>query len=262
MGFGIRFYHYLVRLPCFQLRQNNMEKHHQTSALGFNILDLPPQILSDILRKVPVYSIFSCRCVCKTFRNLLTDSYFARAFVSNAVKSPTSFVVVTEQLRLFSIDCESLSSNNRSSSTSRFGKIQNHSSSSTYKSEFDQIHHQNDVVEEKFTRRQVRLKNNMKLVNSCNEFLSLSTFDANMRNIYYVCNPVLGEFLMLPPPPSSGNIFICYSAFGFDPESKQYKIIQLVPKADRFVAELYTLGENSWRIFLVTNKRIDHLRGR
>ncbi|KAI4298895.1 hypothetical protein L6164_032408 [Bauhinia variegata] len=226
-----------------------MEKRHQTlqSQVGFHILELPVQILYDILAKLPVRSIFCCRCVCKTFRKLVTDAYFANLYISRA---PTSFVVVTEQLRLFWIECFSGPHclNPASSSASRFAEVGNPSSSETLGSGIDQIGNQIDRLEEKFTKRYIRLEIDMKLVNSCNGFLCLYHSDMENRNLYYLCNPILGEFVMLPPTLSDGHQFLGFSAFGYDPKSKKYKILQLVQKLDKVVGELYTLGENSWRI--------------
>ncbi|KAF7801261.1 F-box protein [Senna tora] len=189
--------------------------------LPLNILDLPVHLLSDILLKLPVFSIFSCRCVCKTFLKILSNSYFSHLYISRA---PTSFVVVTDQLRLFYLDCygQALASDYASSCQAA---VQKPSSSLTYRSGIDchniTDHHQiqTDAFQDKFTS----------------------------RNVYYICNPILGEFLRVPPPPSSAREYLG-SAFGYDPETKVYKILQFVWRSNRVIAELYKLGDNSWTV--------------
>ncbi|KAI4296134.1 hypothetical protein L6164_036117 [Bauhinia variegata] len=231
-----------------------MEKHNQTSQsqLGFQILELPVHILYDILAKLPVWSIFCCRCVCKTFRELITDKYFENLYISRA---PTSFVVVAESFftkpHIFWIDCFSQPPclNPASSSASRFAAVGDPSSSETFRSGIDQIGYHNDGIKDKFTKWYIRLKGNLKLVNSCNGFLCLHQYsDKKMCRLYCLCNPILGEFVMLPPPPISSHKYLGFSAFGYDPKSKKYKILQLVQKLDKVVGELYTLGERSWRV--------------
>lgn len=87
----------------------------------------------------------------------------------------------------------------------------------------------------------------MYLVNSCNGFLCLRSFDFLGRNTYHICNPILGEFLRVPPPPSLNHEYLG-SAFGFDPKHKLYKILQFVWRSNRVMAVLYKLGENSWSL--------------
>ena len=87
----------------------------------------------------------------------------------------------------------------------------------------------------------------MNLVNSSHGLLCLRA--SGYPSLYYVCNPLLGEILTLPPPPTPSSRYLRFSAFGFDPLNKRYKILQLVMKPNnKMVAELYQLGDEKWRV--------------
>ncbi|CAL5393938.1 unnamed protein product [Camellia sinensis] len=93
--------------------------------------------------------------------------------------------------------------------------------------------------------------------------LFIASFSVVLSNDpIYVCNPILGEYITLPKPPDS-SIPIDYTssfvAFGFSLISNQCKVVRSVhPKVldpmtglqvngDYDEAEMYTLGEGSWR---------------
>ncbi|OIV89594.1 hypothetical protein TanjilG_15867 [Lupinus angustifolius] len=102
------------------------------------------------------------------------------------------------------------------------------------------------------------------IVNSCNGLLCVCTTPFN--NPIYVCNPITGEYIMLPKPKLNG--LFCYhideegkselyksnfviSGFGFNPKTNQYKVMRMVElettKETRYVTvQVLTLGSTSW----------------
>ncbi|KAK1567325.1 hypothetical protein Q3G72_010888 [Acer saccharum] len=54
--------------------------------------ELPLPILIDILSRLPVKTILQCKCVCRTWFNLLSDPYFAQMCLARA---PVSILLLT-----------------------------------------------------------------------------------------------------------------------------------------------------------------------
>ncbi|CAH1444715.1 unnamed protein product [Lactuca virosa] len=52
--------------------------------------DLPVPVMSDILSRLPVKTIIQCKCVCKKWLDLVSDSYFANLHLS---RSPASLMI-------------------------------------------------------------------------------------------------------------------------------------------------------------------------
>lgn len=90
----------------------------------------------------------------------------------------------------------------------------------------------------------------MNLINSSNGLLCLRASNYHSHSLYYISNPLLGEVLTIPPAPSPADHNLRFSAFGFDPKKKIFKILQLVSKSNRMVAELYQSDshDNTWTL--------------
>ncbi|XP_027329416.1 F-box/kelch-repeat protein At3g06240-like [Abrus precatorius] len=200
-----------------------------------HMLDFPLHILSDIMLKLPPYSIIRCACVCTTFRNIVTDPSFKHLYFSRA---PTTCVLLSDHHRLSTLH-SSPPQTSPSSASSCLARI--HSSASSL-SGIDPIlpHPKNPTPD---TSRFISFQGHMKLVNSSHGLLCMRS----QYPLYIVCNPLFGEILSLPPPPTTSNQFVRFSAFGFDPLTNRYKLIQIVPRHDQVVAELYQLGDDTWR---------------
>ncbi|KAE9456235.1 hypothetical protein C3L33_11862, partial [Rhododendron williamsianum] len=98
------------------------------------------------------------------------------------------------------------------------------------------------------------------IINSCNGLLCLfdeSDFGPCSDGPICICNPLLGELVTLPKSPSvrpMSELLSC-AAFGYSPMTNQYKVVRsfrsfvIGPVTDREMceAEIYTLGEGSWR---------------
>ncbi|CAH1444704.1 unnamed protein product [Lactuca virosa] len=53
--------------------------------------DLPGHVIVDILSRLPVKTIIHCKCVCKKWLDLVSDSYFANLHLS--ARSPAGFII-------------------------------------------------------------------------------------------------------------------------------------------------------------------------
>uniref|UniRef100_A0A2P2L6E8 F-box protein interaction domain protein n=1 Tax=Rhizophora mucronata TaxID=61149 RepID=A0A2P2L6E8_RHIMU len=195
--------------------------------IGFPIFELPIHLIFEILAKLPIKYVLRCSCVCKAFSSLIRDPYFSDLYLSRA---PTSFLVrqtSTTKTHIYAVD--SLPS-----------PLMNRPDLSDY-------NHQ--VLPKKRVAQFFEVNPEVVFVNSCNGFLCLyEAYPGDPR--YYVCNPILDEFVVMPRPPSfkHGHGYLDYSAFGFSPGTKKFKIVRFVSKMSNVMAEVLTMGWKSWRL--------------
>ncbi|KAK7363913.1 hypothetical protein VNO77_06075 [Canavalia gladiata] len=221
-----------------------MEKREKKGELGLphlHMLDFPLHILCDIILKLPPRSVIRCASVCTTFRDIVNDPSFRQLYFS---RSPTSCVVLTDHHRLTSIDCcaqEKLARSPPSSCIACFSSSSSSASTSSLSGIDPNLNLNQPNLGRQKGSRFIQLQVHMKLVNSSHGLVCLRS-----HYLYYVCNPLFGEILALPPPPTVD--YLRFAAFGFDPVSKQYKLVQIVPRGDQLVAELYQLGQDTWRV--------------
>lgn len=139
------------------------------------------------------------------------------------------------------------------SSSSCLGRLHDHSSPTASLPRttvgLPNHHRQQRALDNGDLKKLIQLNHKVELVNSCNGFLCLYSGSPTLPK-YFVCNPILGELETLPPPPSpkSGGQYLGYSGFGFCPKAKRYRIVRFVLQSNKMVAEVYTLGKQSWRI--------------
>uniref|UniRef100_A0A5B7CAE4 F-box domain-containing protein n=1 Tax=Davidia involucrata TaxID=16924 RepID=A0A5B7CAE4_DAVIN len=231
-----------------QQQQQQCQTRETMSELNFRILELPTHIICDILSRLPLKSILYCRCVCKMFLKILTDSYFAKIHLTKAPTTTASLILrehfgLSGFLYIYMIDLDETSST---------------SCSTDY-------HHSRGGgccrPRHALTKQNAELRfrdGKATLVGSCNGLLCL--YHASLQNpIYHICNPILGEYTVVPHliPSTSVYTYLNYSGFGFCPKTNQYKVIRFMclTSFDPFtaltlrktVAEIYTLGSESWR---------------
>ncbi|GKB34692.1 F-box associated domain containing protein [Tanacetum coccineum] len=60
------------------------------SSFNPSIEDLPPNVTADVLSRLPVKTIIHCKCVCKNWRQLVSDSYFVNLHLS---RSPAGIMI-------------------------------------------------------------------------------------------------------------------------------------------------------------------------
>ncbi|XP_058210526.1 F-box protein At3g07870-like [Rhododendron vialii] len=198
--------------------------------------ELPAHIVIDILSRLPMKSLFNFRRVCKEWLSLISDPHFANLHLSKSQLS----------LLFKPLDCKR-----------RSWKLNLVDLKTT------------PLIRPRNARKEFVTKINLpkgpnipcNIVNSCNGLLCLSG-DSNSNSgpcsddLICICNPLLGELVTLPKCPSVRPISdLSCVAFGYSPMTDQYKVVQSFrswvtdPVMDRETceAEIYTLGEGSWR---------------
>ncbi|KAK9285396.1 hypothetical protein L1049_024588 [Liquidambar formosana] len=175
----------------------------------------------EILSRLPIKTLFDCRRVCKTWRNLLSDPHFAELHVA---RSPISLLLKTFHMR----------------PESRMLHLFDLQGANTG--------HLDDRLK---LKAEVNIPNfRFALLNSCNGLLCLCEPDYS-DNPICVCNPILGEYITLPKV--KVGMRCCGAGFGFSHETNQYKVIRVLARMDAasdnkdYEAEIYTLGGGAWR---------------
>lgn len=215
---------------------------------GLPVLELPIHILYDIISRLPLETIFSCKCVCRVFLNIIKDPFFAKIHLTKAPSTSAALIVQEDQLPFgnfhpYMLDLDDTPA--RSSSSSDHHPCHQHFLSW-------QSHG--------LTQRNVNccfFKGNATLISSCNGLLCLYS-PASGEPLYCICNPISGECMALPPPISStsGYTYLNHSGFGFCPKTNKYKVIRFMSftSSDPFmvstlrtVALVHTVGTKSWR---------------
>ncbi|OMO98374.1 hypothetical protein COLO4_13967 [Corchorus olitorius] len=184
------------------------------------LTDLPTGVVIEILSWLPLKSVFNCRCVCKTWLQIISDPHFAKLHLSRSAISILIHgrdpLVERRYLRLYQI-VKALDS----------GFIR---------------------IEEMVFGPRLNLPEYspmISLVNSCNGLVCLHEFYE--RDLLYVCNPVLGEFITIKVPEEDNRDGIAF-CFGFSAKTNQYKVLQtFCVNGEEPKAEVYTIGTGSWR---------------
>ncbi|KAG5551625.1 hypothetical protein RHGRI_009892 [Rhododendron griersonianum] len=214
------------------MRRSNRKASHNTAAVGFP--DLPNHITCDILSRLPLNSIFTCRRVCKTWRELTLERYFAKLHL---FRCPLSFI--------------SYYKGTGKNSPSHFKIIQLHDPT-------DFGYH---YATTKFKTRiyfPFHVRNQIEMVASCNGLILLANYPS--RDHFIVCNPLRAQHFTLPKPPLKSapmTHYINCECFGFGfghcTATDQYKVLRYTPTITKgqtrlLEIDIYTLGiDDEWR---------------
>lgn len=189
-------------------------------------LELPVHLIFDIFSRLPIKTVFSCRCVCKIFSYLLSHPDYALPCLK---KTPSTLLI-------------------RESPENYLPRIFYHHAYLVDLEETNcSIHtHYPFAALPKYKIYCLPEVDKLELVGSCNGFLC---FYQPESFLYYVCNPLFGEYMVLPPPSPVPTDYIYLNYFGFCPKTNQYKVIRFVSTLLRSntVVEIHTLGTKSWR---------------
>ncbi|PRQ38979.1 putative F-box domain-containing protein [Rosa chinensis] len=187
---------------------------------AFNIQELPQALVIDILSRLSIKALYSCRCVCEDWLHIIHDPQFARLHL---LRSPISILIKT-------------------------------SSRARDQGKFDLIHISGSPMR---VERMRFAPNNVlpvcpvsvvKLMNSCNGLLCVCEWMRYDR--VYVCNPILGEYISIPLPDRNRHYSIDFVALGFNTRTNEYKIVQTnyySNYAHEPEAMIYTIGTGVWR---------------
>ncbi|XP_065858814.1 F-box/kelch-repeat protein At3g06240-like [Euphorbia lathyris] len=178
---------------------------------------LPPEIIIDILSRLPAKPLFRFKCVCTSWLSLISNNpEFAKAHLRHA-KQDTG----VNRYRL----C-------------------------LPKSPFQSIDHDaycygNNVVTRNLTYRHA-VTDELDFIGSCNGLIALA-LDSDSDII--VWNPTTGDSRLLPPGDSSMSDKV-FSGFGYDSYLDDYKVVRGVAAASSesgIKMEVFNLKGNTWR---------------
>uniref|UniRef100_A0A5B6ZDP7 F-box domain-containing protein n=1 Tax=Davidia involucrata TaxID=16924 RepID=A0A5B6ZDP7_DAVIN len=188
-----------------------------------------PDVLIDILTRLPIKTLMQCACVCKSWYSLLTNPSFITAHLDRSTvpdnKSDDDLLLV----RSYSED-------------------RNEEQYSVY---FD-----NETFDE-YAKLEFPLKSSRKcyfrIVGSCNGLMCLSDDQFGYAETLFLWNPSIRKTLALPSVRvgfKSHGPFMHAIGFGFDPLTNDYKVVRIVyldcveipPEVD-----IFTLRTGTWR---------------
>ncbi|XP_057437432.1 F-box/kelch-repeat protein At3g23880-like [Lotus japonicus] len=195
---------------------------------------LPSELVSNILSRLPAKDLVKCKSVCKSWFNLISDPYFATnyyAFYNNLKHQQEPLFVIRRPFLSSLKTCISLLSssvNHPHVSSELLNPPSEYNSDRQYWTE---------------------------IMGPCNGIYYLK----GSPNV--LMNPSLRQLKALPASnlstssPQKTYSLTNYAGFGFDPKTNDYKVVVIkdlwFEKAERqnghWTAELYSLNSNSWR---------------
>ncbi|CAK7338461.1 unnamed protein product [Dovyalis caffra] len=198
------------------------------------VAQLPHGLILDILSRLPIKSLFSCKLVCKTWLHLISDPHFAKLHLS---KSSTAILIRDVCFR----------------------------STELLSTQFvEEVHDKTvDVEKMRFVPNTNLPDTEFHVINSCKGLLCLDgKSKGNFNQMIYVCNPILGEYVIIPVFEKLRK-WEQYFALGFSSVSNQYKVLQTYfpdrPYVNQCRAEVYTVGTGQWRSIGNAPFSLDHL---
>ncbi|KAK9284893.1 hypothetical protein L1049_024074 [Liquidambar formosana] len=175
---------------------------------------LAPDVVIEILCKLPIKSLIHWRCVCKAWRDLILDPRFAR--LHHSTREPSTVVVFhfkgERKRSIYLMEPEAACDGDA------ITKVENPNLGIT-------------------------------IVGSCDGLLC--SCDDLSREYFYVSNPVTGERMTLPKIKTDPK-HLSVSGFGFSSKTNQYKVIRMSwicnPSGKpKLKVEICTVGNRSWR---------------
>ncbi|KAK4490083.1 hypothetical protein RD792_000738 [Penstemon davidsonii] len=193
--------------------------------------NLPSEIIIDILSRLPIKAIISCKCVCKSWSVLLETPEFVN---SHLLKSIPGLIFNPDEV-IFSVF--------------------------EFVDELELVHHDlfNNIITK--VHRMACLgppAAHMDKQGSADGLLFLREINPQ-PNLLYICNPITREYIKLPNPDSYRYPSVVTYGFGVSKTSNKYKVVRIfhecvrdptsgsllsIPKSE---CKVYTLGTGSWR---------------
>ncbi|XP_057441267.1 F-box/kelch-repeat protein At3g06240-like [Lotus japonicus] len=239
--------------------------------------DLPSPITADILLRLPTKSILICKCVCKSWKAVISDPHFAQSHFqqvpadSMMIRAKTPDNQVSRILHLLEFEPENFENDEddgqfwcckrdlviKAECNSNL-KLEN-----TLKLPFHWARRDKD--KKKGSQKPSKSEDEIfinKVINSSNGLLCLS--DQGKEN-FIACNPVTGEFIRLPKATRVDNTDEMplhqkiYAGFGFQPKTNEYKVVRIFKKR-YMIAQIHTLGTSTWRNLVVKSRYLTRLQ--
>lgn len=198
-------------------------KERICNGISISILDLPICILVEIFLRLSISTVVDCKRVCKAWYKFISDTEFASVYLR---KPPfTSVILPVEKNGLCLLELKG-----------------------GYDYTSKRICPKICRTPDGFSRGSVTI------LGSCNGLLCLAHYIYGEEQNYrlYVCNPLLGEYVMLPQPKVDKRIREEVYGFGFSPKTDQYKLFRIITRKWRVgktEAQVCTVGiGNDWRV--------------
>ncbi|XP_057456556.1 F-box protein At3g07870-like [Lotus japonicus] len=242
---------------------------------GVSFGDLPSHIIGHILLRLPIKSIFICKCVCRSWKTLISDPHFAKLHLQRA---PAGLLIrardpdpnrVSRILHLMEYEPENFENDDDDQFCCCDDFFINPECNSHLKLENNfklprcganlVLDKRDETMKRGRQRHYISSKpedDKFVVLNSCNGLLCLSDVH---RDYVVVCNPITGEFIRLPEATrvckiDNGRREI-YCGFGLQPKTNEYKVVRIskrywgsYPEIKRSMAvEVHTLGASSWK---------------
>ncbi|KAK4413274.1 F-box protein [Sesamum alatum] len=197
--------------------------------------NLPSELIINILSRLPVRTIISCKCVCKSWLNLLDTPEFARSHLSISVPGLILYESLrhVEHFEIFEFEDEP--------------DLERH-----------ELHY-NSIT--KISSKEFINEDHpgLGIQGSANGLVCFRKIGQHPETVY-ICNPITRDYIQLPTP---GTIWyyptIVTYGFGASKISGQHKVVRIyhecrrdpdthnllvIPKSE---CRVYTLGTGSWR---------------
>ncbi|KAH7864911.1 hypothetical protein Vadar_024859 [Vaccinium darrowii] len=212
-------------------RRRRQRKEVQSHTSTTTISELPSQIISDIISRLPLKSIFSCKRVCSSFRNQTLDPHFPQLQLP---RSPLCLILY------------------RPSNSAR----------PTY---FQFLPLDDSLVDLRSRRARIGFAtqidiaavSRLNILNSCNGLICLANY-LFTENVY-VCNPVTRQHFRLPESKEKPSVmdeepqplFFWYG-LGYSRSADLFKVVKFTLSLENVMSEsfcsIYTLGvDDEWR---------------
>ena len=176
---------------------------------GGGLLNLPLDIMADILSLLPIEDILRCRSVCKTWYGLTKGSYFFKLqFRRTFYHMPRLMFISKSENSVFLLDGKQCKAREIALPTV--------------------------------------LGRNLIVMSSCNGLLCLASEES--PNPVIISNPITRKYIVLPESVNASYSFIQLVGLGYDPWNMKYKVVRSYIDNSKFTRfEIITLGEASWR---------------
>ncbi|KAI3468778.1 hypothetical protein Pfo_025441 [Paulownia fortunei] len=216
-----------------------------SATMAESLTELPPNVLSEILSRLPIKSLFACRSICKTFLNLTSfNPHFNSLHSSNTAENLIiQFGNLYKPTRLVHLVDSELDT------AFRFGekvKLKPMFQIPKYPAKYFKKY-----------RVYVGEENKFVLVNSCNGLLYFAERSVCERS--FICNPITNEYVTLLEFDEERNERQLTMGlwFGFSPGENQYKVLRIFSTVtgkpwemgfkQEFWAQVHVVGSCSWR---------------
>ncbi|EXC34522.1 F-box/kelch-repeat protein [Morus notabilis] len=212
--------------------------------------NLSEEILEEIFLRLPPVSVKSCKCVCKSWYDMINNPLFIKKQFHVSIKNNRHSSHVTLCLIWFSRE---LSKKEVSTGLYRQRRGKQVLSLLTMHKDDSVGDHPPFVLEEinlpPVPKAEEKNFPEFLIATHCNGIICFYGHSFHHQNTVVLCNTGLGEFKLLHTP-CLPRFFVAGAGFGYDPKADDYKFVKVFSSAGfdrRSRALVYTLGTNSWR---------------